>query len=220
MAEKEDEKPGWGKILQDLQRGIILGSIHPRQRLIEDEILEEIPGSTRHSVRKALDELEKSGLVVRHLNKGVQVRAYTKQEIEELYEIRTCLETQACKRINAPVDAATIEHLKDLANRHRTASQASRVIDTHVLNDEFHHALYCAAGNKQLADIIRHYSMITQPIRTRGITDEIKEVAIKEHGQLVALAAMGNGQEMAEIVGRHLQRPLDLYIATLPPGVI
>lgn len=214
----EDRKPGWDDILQQLQRGIILGSIHPRQRLIEDEILEQTPGSTRHSVRKALDELEKTGLVIRHTNKGVQVRAYTLTEINELYEIRNCLETRAAERIVVPLDAAIVGKLRDIATRHMQASRAGKIIDTHRLNDDFHQAIYEAAGNQELAAIIQQYSMITQPIRTRGITEEIKERAIAEHFEMVDLAEAGDGKGMAEVIVGHLKRPRDLYISTLPKG--
>ena len=77
----------WDIVYRDLQRGIISGSYRPRERLIEDEIIARA-GSTRHAVRRAFDELERMGLVIRQPNRGVQVRDYTIGEIEDLYEIR------------------------------------------------------------------------------------------------------------------------------------
>ena len=81
-----EQSKSWDAVYRELQRQIIAGQLRPRERLVEDEIIERT-GATRHAVRRAFDELERVGLVLRQPNKGVQVRDYSITEVEELYEI-------------------------------------------------------------------------------------------------------------------------------------
>ncbi len=97
---------------------IILGRRHPRERLIEDEVI-AASGATRHSVRRAFDELERLGLAERLPNRGVRVRDYTATEVEHLYEIRDCLERQAALKFDQPADPALVAELRDLADAPR-----------------------------------------------------------------------------------------------------
>ena len=53
-----------GAVYGELQRQIIAGQLRSRERLVEDEIIERA-GATRHAVRRAFDELERVGLVLR-----------------------------------------------------------------------------------------------------------------------------------------------------------
>ena len=101
----------------------LAGQLRPRERLVEDGIIARTD-ATRHAVRRAFDELERMGLVIRQPNKGVQVSDYSIREIEELYEIRECLERQAASRFNEPADTALVKELTDIASRHRDASRA------------------------------------------------------------------------------------------------
>ena len=57
-----------------LEEEIVLGFLHPRERLVEDELLARF-GLKRHVVRQVLIELEQMGLVERKRNVGALVKA-------------------------------------------------------------------------------------------------------------------------------------------------
>ncbi|WP_180902594.1 GntR family transcriptional regulator [Martelella soudanensis] len=207
-----EQPKNWEDVHRELQREIISGQRHPRERLVEDEIIART-GATRHAVRIAFAELEKTGLVIRERNKGVHVRDYSIREIEELYEIRECLECQAARRFTRPAPAETIAALTDIATRHRDASRDQRFGDVFELNNRFHETLYQAAGNRQLADAIQHYTFATHPIRTRAFTSrEIREVAIAEHFEMIETLAAGDAAGLCGIIPRHIGRPKDFYL--------
>lgn len=212
MDENTEKSGSWEAVYKDLQRRIISGACRPRERLIEDEIMART-GATRHGVRRAFDELEKVGLVVRQPNKGVQVRDYSIREVEELYEIRECLETQAARHFSEPADRQFVAFLTDIAERHRDASRAVRFSDVFTLNNAFHEALYEQAGNKLLAEAIQHYTFSTHPIRTRAFpNEEMREVAIAEHFSMIEAIRDGDGNRLAEIVRGHISRPKEFYL--------
>ncbi|MDN5851093.1 MAG: GntR family transcriptional regulator [Nitrococcus sp.] len=211
----------WDIVYRDLQRGIVSGAYRPRERLIEDEVIART-GAPRHAVRRAFDELERMGLVVRQPNKGVQVRDYTIKEIEELYEIRECLEVGAALRFDHPAEPALVSELNDIAEEHRQASRQQRFAEVFSLNNAFHEVLYRAAGNQQLADAITHYTFATHPIRTRAFpSEELREIAITEHFEMIDAVAKGDRKRLAEIIRSHITRPKNYYLkATYVEGVI
>jgi len=216
-----EQTKSWDSVYRELQRQIIAGQLRPRERLVEDEIIERT-GATRHAVRRAFDELERMGLVVRQPNKGVQVRDYSIAEVEELYEIRECLETRAAAHFDRPASPELVAQLTDIATRHRQASREQRFADVFSLNNSFHEVLYRAAGNRQLADAILHYTFATHPIRTRAFpSEELREIAITEHFAMIDAIARGEAEELAAIIRTHIQRPKDFYLkATYIQGAL
>lgn len=212
MDESAEKSGSWEAVYRDLQRKIISGACRPRERLIEDEIMART-GATRHGVRRAFDELEKVGLLIRQPNKGVQVRDYSIREVEELYEIRECLETQAARHFSKPAQQDFVAFLTDIAERHRDASRAMRFSEVFTLNNMFHEALYQQAGNKRLAEAIQHYTFSTHPIRTRAFpNEEMREVAIDEHFAMIEAIRNGDGSRLAEIIRDHISRPKEFYL--------
>src|SRR5690606_4222357 len=77
-----------------LEEDIVLGSLHPRERLIEDDLIRRF-GFKRHVAREVLAELARRGLVERRKNVGCEVRAFSPQEVAELYQLRELLEAEA-----------------------------------------------------------------------------------------------------------------------------
>jgi DNA-binding GntR family transcriptional regulator len=211
---RSTRSPGqWEAVARELQRQIIVGELKPRERLIEDEIIER-QTATRHAVRRAFDELERLGLVVRRENRGVHVRDYALIEVEDLYEVRECLERQAALRFPFPAPDAVIGKLTSLASDHAHVSREKRFSDIFHLNNKFHQTLYAAAGNASLAEAIRRYTFATHPIRSRAFpSDELREVAIRDHRAMIEAIQSEDGAGLAELIAEHIRRPMRYYIA-------
>src|SRR5690242_21189705 len=73
---------------EQIYRRIIEGVYRPGERLIEQRIAEELAVS-RTPVREALVRLEGAGLVVNARHKGAMVRSLTREDIVDLYELRS-----------------------------------------------------------------------------------------------------------------------------------
>lgn len=204
----------WAEIYESLQGAILLGRLKPRERLVEDDLILRFE-ATRHAVRRALDELEREGLVLRQPNRGAQVRDYSRKEVEDLYEIRTALETLAASRMERPVAPEFIEELKALADKHREASADKRYLDLSRLNNAFHEKLYSGAGNPELSAAIRHYSVMTQPIRSRGFSSQdLRETAIAEHFAMIAALEAGHLDRLVELCRDHIRWPKEYYLSS------
>ena len=81
-------------VYDTLHRAIVDSELSPGERLVEEEIAERL-GASRGAVRAALVRLSHDGLVVRHPNRGAQVRRITIEEGVEIVEARCALEPLA-----------------------------------------------------------------------------------------------------------------------------
>ncbi len=208
----------WQNVSEALQREIIFGRLQPRERLIEDEIIERT-GASRHAVRRAFDEMAQNGLVVRLPNKGVRVRSYTAKEVEDLYELRETLEAKAALRIALPAPAQLIEELTAIQKEHETASRAGEVVRLFEANNCFHETLYAACGNAALAEAIRLYSMQTHPIRMRRMSDDVwRDEAVHQHWRMIEVLGKSDNQALTELCLAHIRAPKEFYLSLYRDG--
>ncbi len=202
----------WKAAADKLQSDIIFGRIHPREHLVEDEIMGRL-NISRHTARRALDELQRLGLAIREPNRGVYVRSYTANEVEHLYEIREMLETRAAARIPLPSSNAVIERLAAIEKLHEQASQEERLVDVSALNNEFHGVLYDACGNPMLSDAISLYSLRAQPIRMHYSADvSWRCQAVADHWRFIEALQGRDSQALATLCWQHLQGPKRHYL--------
>lgn len=208
-------RPGWAALFERLRADVILGRRHPRERLIEDDVIAET-GATRHAVRRAFDALERAGLAERQPNRGVRVRHYARAEVEGLYEIRDALERRAAAHFAAPAPAALVAELGRLAEAHARLSAQGEAAAIFAANNAFHRRLYGACGNDHLARAIDHYTVATHPVRTWAFPIAARrEQAVREHVEMVEAVAAGDAGRLADTIGRHIAGPKDLYLASL-----
>ena len=147
-----EEPADLAKLLGD---DIIFGRLGPGARLIEDSLIARF-GVTRHFVRQAFVELERTGIVVREKNKGVAVLSLSPREVTQIYEVRELLQRQAALRIPLPAAPSVVEHLERLHDDYGRHLQARNFRGVHEANDAFHLAMFSACGNKYLVESITH----------------------------------------------------------------
>jgi DNA-binding GntR family transcriptional regulator len=211
-SEGRRQPQGWSQVYEVLQMDLMLGRLHLRERLVEDDLILRFD-ATRHAVRRALDELEKEGLVLRQPNRGVRVRDYSPEEVENLYEIRDALESLAASRVKLAASSDFVGQLKKLAAAHERASKGQRYAEVFRLNNAFHEKLYSGAGNTELSAAIKHYSLMTQPIRSRGFADEeLRQIAIREHWEMIDAIEQGDTKRLVRVCRAHIRWPKDFYL--------
>jgi DNA-binding GntR family transcriptional regulator len=203
----------WLDIANTLQRDIIFGRLQPKEHLIEDEIMARTKTS-RHAVRRAFEEMERNGLVIRQPNKGVRVRSYTRKEIEDLYEVREVLEARAAASIRLPVSKDLIDRLTAIQTRHERASDKGNVVELFETNNLFHETLYQACGNDVLADGIRMYSLLTHTIRMRNMSDKSwRKEAVRQHWAMIKLLSGKDSKALVTLCLNHIQHPKEFYLS-------
>jgi DNA-binding GntR family transcriptional regulator len=144
-------------VLSDQVKEVILqrifsGEYPPGQRLVETQLAQEL-GTSHGPVREALRRLEALSLVQYEPFKGASVRAFTRQELVEIYPVRAGLEETAARLAVRNLTDSSIESLQSELDAMRQAA-ADGDLHREVQHDvRFHHALVEAAGNRVLLDV-------------------------------------------------------------------
>lgn len=199
-----------------LEEDIVMARLLPRERLVEDDLIERF-GAKRHVVRDALARLEQMGLVERRRNIGAFVRAFSRREVVELYEMRELLETEAARRIPLPLDAVALQPLIDIQEGHDAAVRAGEPRAVFRANLDFHRHLFSLAGNEVLTQAIQEYARRTHAIRfSTLVLPDYRERARGEHRQMIAALRDGDRDTLVGLCRRHLLPSRDAYLQAHP----
>lgn len=200
------------RISDVLEEQIVLGALHPRERLVEDDLCERF-ALKRHVVRQVLGELEQRGLVERRKNIGALVKSYTAQEVMDLYAVREILETSAAQRIALPVAPEQLAVLAEIQKAHDAAALTGDMRGVFRSNMAFHRALFALSENRALTEAIREYERRTHAIRSASLMfpQYVEKARIEHHQMLEALAARDQSR-LVELCRAHLSPARDAYI--------
>jgi DNA-binding GntR family transcriptional regulator len=135
------------KVYEHLKAAILSGTLSPEERLTEEH-LAEILGVSRTPVREALYKLESEGLIQPLETRGFIVSGDSREEVEELFDIRGILEGYALRIISAEITEESLQQLGACIDKAETALNARRMNDLFRWNTQFHDALHKLVSTK------------------------------------------------------------------------
>ena len=195
-----------------LGEDIIFGRLAPGARLTEDNLIARF-NVTRHFVRQALVELERTGIVVREKNKGVSVRSLSSREVSQIYEVRELLQRQAALRIPLPAPAPLIQELERVHETYGRHLRARHFREVHEANDAFHLTLFSACGNPYLVESIKYYMWLSLPVRAKKTADYEHALASeRDHFIIIQLLKGTDSWALAQLCVDHLQSAKKDYL--------
>lgn len=211
LAPEQDNRVA--AIVAALEEDIVLGVLNPRERLIEDDLIQRF-GIKRHVVREVLATLDHLGLTERRRNVGSLVRSFTPKEVEELYQLRELLEMQAARLIPQQLDPQALAELVGIQEQHDAAVQANDPRKVFRANLHFHQALFGLTGNLVLQRAIAEYARQTHPIRFSSlVSSDYRQIACKEHWQMIAALQAGDRDVLVNLCRDHLVPSREAYLA-------
>ncbi len=212
VARDRDVDNTVARVSDTLEEQIVLGALHPRERLVEDDLCERF-ALKRHVVRQVLAELEQRGLVERRKNIGALVKSYTPEEVMDLYGVREILETSAAQRISLPVPEERLAELRKIQQAHDAAAAAGDMRAVFRSNMAFHRTFFALSDNRALTEAIREYERRTHAIRSASLMfpQYVEKARVEHHRMLEALAARDLAT-LVELCRSHLVPARDAYI--------
>jgi DNA-binding GntR family transcriptional regulator len=108
-TEKRDV-PVRKRVYENLKAAILSGRLVPNERLTEEHLAETL-GASRTPVREALYKLETEGLIRPLETRGFIVSGDSKEEMEELFELRAVLEGYALRIISERITKENLQQL-------------------------------------------------------------------------------------------------------------
>lgn len=199
-------------IARQLEEDIVLGRILPRERLPEDALMARF-GVKRHVARQALQYLSATGVLDHVPNRGAQVRAFTADQVHDLYALRDLLETAAAALIPLPLPDTAVATLRAAQAPHDLAVAAGDAAAVFRANLAFHRALFALCPNPFLVEAIEAASARAHGIRFAALRDPAAmERARGEHHAMIAAAAEGRRDDLVRLCRDHLPASCKAYL--------
>jgi DNA-binding GntR family transcriptional regulator len=151
IAEASDENvTAQELVLASVRKAILSGVMSPGARLRQEE-LAEVFGTSRIPVREALRALEYEGLVTSEPHRGFTVTALDADDVEEVYDLRILLESDAV-RLALPL--LTDDDLEELEELFRVMQAAETPDAQLAARERFYLRLYSVTGRPRLVGLI------------------------------------------------------------------
>ena len=173
----------------------------PGDRLPAERELIGHLGMTRNSLRKALDSLEREGVIWRHVGKGTFIAGHDDQiDIAKLSEIghqitpvkmmraRQCIEAVIAREAAINASRQAVMKIKQIKER---ARQASNWNDYETQDDQFHYAIAEATDNILLIALFDQLNKVRRAVAVSTVIRETERppenhTSFAEHDRIYA----------------------------------
>jgi len=126
---------------EHLKASILSGRFNPGERLAEEHLAKEL-GISRTPIREALHKLESEGLIKPLASRGFVASQDSKDDIEELFEIRAVLEGYALRVICGRITDTVLAQLEDTIEKAEEALRRHGLDEIFQWNTRFHDTLH------------------------------------------------------------------------------
>ncbi|MFE5707655.1 GntR family transcriptional regulator [Rhodococcus koreensis] len=192
--------------VEEIRRWILNGEIEPGERLREVDVAARL-GMSRTPVRQAFQLLSGEGLLDARPAGGFEVPRWSRQEIDEIYQLRALLESFAARRAAMRSEDVPIGELAELATE-MTRLGAEDDPDLHLLgelNFQFHQLVFQSSGSPRLVAALTGVTHVPLMHRiffmyTRSEMDK----TLQEHHLLVDALNAGDPDWAANVQHAHI----------------
>jgi len=192
-----------------LKKAIITGEIPAGERIVETEYADRLHIS-RTPLREALRKLERDGLVEYVIRRGVVVRAFTIEDVREIYTIRNALEMLTLESIIENATAEDIQSLREKLTRMDRLVEEDNVEALSPLAREFHWQLTSISNLKRILRVIEGQDQYIRRFSAMSIQQESRRAAAQqEHHLLVDYVEQKNLPRFTELTKSHIERSME-----------
>jgi DNA-binding GntR family transcriptional regulator len=207
----------------EIRSRLLRGDYSPGERLSESELSEKC-GVSRTPVREALRRLALEYFVRIEPNRGAFVIDWSREDIMDMFEMRSMLEGLAARKAAERASPAHIEKLFNIINEIDviSANAESEIIEQFLsLNRQFHDVIFEASGSPKLTEIIARFVEQAVVVRTAAQFNSDDIARSNQHHKDLANAIRARNGILAENIMRvHIlaasSRYHDDYMPTAP----
>ena len=189
---------------EEIRKRLLQGDYAPGVRLSENE-LSEVCGVSRTPVREALRRLALEYFVRIEPNRGAFVIDWSREDIADMFEMRSMLEGLAARKAAAKATPSHISQMSDIIVKIDKAAKAGGEDMMALflsLNRDFHDVVFSASGSPRLTEIISRFVEQAVVVRTAAqFSPEDILRSNQHHKELLGAIKSRNGV-LAETVMR------------------
>ena len=197
------------RVFHTLREEILSGKYQKDEELKEKTIGEEL-GVSRTPVREALRQLELEGLVTIIPNRGAFVEGISKDDIQDIYEIRSLLEGLCAKKAVTGITDKELEELEEnlyLTEFHIQKEHFEQILE---LDNRFHEILYEASKSKMLKHVLSDFHHYVERVRKVSLsgTKRAKE-SNEEHKRIVEALKAHDAEKAQQLANQHIMNSME-----------
>jgi len=192
-----------------IRKWIFHGILRPGQVLTQEEVAQRL-GISRMPVREAFQLLAHEGLLVIEAHRRAVVRALSRDEIIDHYEVRALVESEAAARVARTPGAAA-----GIAAAHERGVAAGRAGDGAAYSEAtaaFHRAVWVSSGRPRLCSIAEQLWTGLPPHLPQLLPEQLAG-SLAEHAQLVAAIESGSAANARKAMKLHILNSMQRFLS-------
>ena len=159
------------EVFNTLREKILKGVYKPGERLMEIHLADQL-GVSRTPIREAIRMLELEGLVKMVPRKGAQVAKISKEDLQDVLEVRKALDTLSVKLACERITEDEIKLLNNAEREFEKALASKDVRDIAEADVAFHDVIHSATKNGRLKSMISNLAERIYRYRFEYITQQ------------------------------------------------
>jgi len=211
----EAYKPLRDIVFEALKDAIVKGQLKPGERLMEQQIAEEL-GVSRTPVREAIRKLELEGFIIMIPRRGAYVSDVSLKDVAQVFEVRAAMESLAA---GLAAQRITDEQLEDLERKFVEAKAALENSDLEMairFDSEFHEIIYQASRNDRLVQILSNLREQIHRYRSASLAHpgRLKDT-MEEHKNLLDAIYQRNVGLAEKLAKEHIENAENIILEGL-----
>ncbi|MBO9307452.1 GntR family transcriptional regulator, partial [Thermomicrobium sp.] len=194
------------EIKEYLIDAILRGQLRPGDRIIETRIAQDL-GVSQTPVREALRDLELLGFVTSEPFRGTRVRAFTHEELVQIYPIRAAIEGVAARAAATRITTEQLLALEEQIDRMREASELGDEATAIEADIAFHRIIVEASGNRLLEQFWTSLVLATTTFLTFSIHRRAIEGLAARHEPILEALRARDPDRAEAAMRRHIEEP-------------
>ena len=215
LAPAMESKPIREVAYETLKHAIITGEIPAGSRIVETEYADRLHIS-RTPLREALRKLERDGLVEYVVRRGVVVRAFTINDVEEIYTIRNALEMLTLPAIIQNATSEDIRSLREMLSEMDPFDESNNIPELSPRARAFHAALTRISKYNRILRVIEGQDEYITRFSAMAIAKEDRRhTAHQEHYRLVDYVEKRDLESFEKLMRKHIERSKETCLLAL-----
>ncbi len=200
---------------EQLKHCIIMGEIPPGSRIVETVYADKLHIS-RTPLREALRKLERDGLVEYVLHRGVVVRAFTLDDIDEIFTIRNAMMMLILPSVIENVTDEKIAELRAILRDMDVAQKNENVDLLATYNRAFHDTIEHMSDKLRILRVIDSQQEYVSRFSAVAIASIVRRShAHLEHHEMVSLLEKRDLEGLKALMCHHLEESKETCLSAV-----
>ena len=200
---------------ETLKHAIITGELPAGIRIVETEYANKLHIS-RTPLREALRKLERDGLVEYVIRRGVVVRAFSLEDVEEIYTIRNVLEMITLPAIIQNATQKDIKSMREKLQDMDRMMAENNIEKLSALARAFHDQLTAISGLKRILRVIQGQDEYIHRFSALAIAKDTRRAeAHQEHYRILEMVENRDLEGLEAVMRKHIESSKQSCLAAL-----